>query len=122
MLAREYCLELRADDEADSTTDARVDALLDDWQASHGAGGPPGLYRAVGCASCEGSGFAGRVALHELLIVDDPLRRLVQQRASTAVLRAAALHAGLRTLRQDGIQKVVQGLTAMSEVRRVCAR
>ncbi len=122
MLAREYCAELGADDEDDAALDARAEALLGDWHARRDAGGPPRLARAAGCGSCDGTGFAGRLALHELLIVDDALRRLVQQRAPTAVLRAAALRSGLRTLRQDGIEKVVQGLTAMSEVRRVCAR
>ncbi len=62
-------------------------------------------------------GFAGRVGLHELLVVNRDLRRLIQTSARAEELQRAAMQEGMRTLRQDGIHKVLAGLTAIEEVR-----
>ena len=67
--------------------------------------------------SCGQSGFAGRVGLHELLVVSRVLRQLIQSNARAEVLQAAAMTEGMRTLRQDGIHKVLAGLTSIAEVR-----
>jgi type II secretory ATPase GspE/PulE/Tfp pilus assembly ATPase PilB-like protein len=120
-LAREYCFDLREKDESEETSEARVQSVLESWREAAG-GEPLHLYHSPGCDHCEGSGFVGRIALHELLLMNDELKGLVQKRAPNSELRTVALANGMRTLRQDGIEKVVQGLTDMSEVRRVCAR
>ena len=69
----------------------------------------------MGCAACEGQGYHGRMGLHELMVADEAARVLVRHRASAAELQAAALAAGMLTLRQDGIDKALAGLTDLGE-------
>ena len=80
------------------------------------------MYRAVGCDRCNGTGYKGRVGLHELLIADDTLKRLVQERARVAELLTAALATGMHTLKMDGMEKVLMGLTDLKQVRSVCIK
>jgi type IV pilus assembly protein PilB len=75
------------------------------------------LYRARGCPSCAGTGYAGRVALYEVLPVVGPIRRLIE--ASTEEIFAAAIELGMRTLRQDGIRLCIAGTSSLDEIRRV---
>jgi general secretion pathway protein E len=72
-----------------------------------------------GCPVCRGSGYRGRLAIHELLLVDDAVRALVMRRSDAAALRRHASAAGLATLRDDGLAKVAAGLTTIAEVLRV---
>jgi type IV pilus assembly protein PilB len=74
-----------------------------------------------GCAQCGQSGFAGRLAIHELLIVDQQVRELIASRASEQAIRKAAHAAGMRSLVEDGIEKAAAGLTTLDEVLRVAA-
>jgi type II secretory ATPase GspE/PulE/Tfp pilus assembly ATPase PilB-like protein len=91
------------------------DAVLADWRAQHG----PTLmhWHAPGCASCENTGLRGRAALHELMTVTRELRCLIQTGARADQLQHLALADGMRTLRQDGIDKVLAGVTSIAEVR-----
>ena len=73
----------------------------------------------VGCGGCAGSGFKGRIAVHELMTVNDEIRELITRRASEEELREAAQRAGMLTLTQDGIAKAARGQTTLSEVVRV---
>jgi general secretion pathway protein E len=75
--------------------------------------------RGGGCANCRGTGFQGRLGLFELLIVDDAIRRDIGRRASAAEIRASAIAAGMRPLREDGLAKVSAGLTTPEEVIRI---
>ena len=81
--------------------------------------GRPVFHRAVGCAACGGSGYAGRVALLEFLRVDDAIARLILTRADTGAIAAAAVARGDSSLMQDGLAKVQAGLTTVEEVLRV---
>jgi type II secretory ATPase GspE/PulE/Tfp pilus assembly ATPase PilB-like protein len=91
--------------------------VVDGWRRRHGdAQGRLRLWRRVGCPQCDGSGYHGRLGLHELLVADEPLRELIRHRASAAELQAAGLTSGLVTLRQDGIDKALAGLTDLAEV------
>ncbi|HTP71058.1 MAG TPA: ATPase, T2SS/T4P/T4SS family [Burkholderiaceae bacterium] len=92
-------------------------AVLAGWRERHGQGGRLQVYRCTGCERCEQSGFKGRLGLHELMVVDRPLRALIQTHARAEDLQRSALVAGMRTLRQDGIDKVLAGLTSIEEVR-----
>jgi type II secretory ATPase GspE/PulE/Tfp pilus assembly ATPase PilB-like protein len=92
-------------------------AVLADWRQRHGRDGHLQIYQATGCDRCERSGFKGRLGLHELMVVDRPLRALIQTHARSEDLLRCALAAGMRTLRQDGIDKVLAGLTTIEEVR-----
>ena len=80
------------------------------------------LFRGRGCAACNHSGYRGRVPIHELLVVSDRLKELVQGRARTGELLALAREEGMRTLLQDGIEKVIQGLTSYQQVRAVAIK
>jgi general secretion pathway protein E len=80
------------------------------------------MKRGVGCATCRNTGYRGRVGTFELLRVDEPVRRLIQARGTAADVKDAAAAAGMRTLRDDGIAKVLAGLTTTSEVERVTMR
>lgn len=92
-------------------------ALLARWRAGlPGGNGSLQLYRARGCRACDGHGYHGRLGLHEVMVVNDALRDLIRHRAPSARLQTAALAAGMTTLRQDGIEKALGGLTDMAEV------
>ena len=85
---------------------------------------PPALtlFRGRGCNACNNTGYRGRVPIHELLVVSERLKELIQGRARTAELLACARDNGMRTLLQDGIQKVAQGLTTYQQVRAVAIK
>jgi PleD family two-component response regulator len=74
-----------------------------------------------GCEECRQSGSKGRIAIHELLVVNDEVRELISRRASEHAIRKAARDAGMRTLLEDGILKAAQGLTTLEDVVRVVA-
>ncbi|RYY93838.1 MAG: type II/IV secretion system protein, partial [Comamonadaceae bacterium] len=87
------------------------------WLDAHGRDGQLQVYTARGCKHCDDTGFKGRVGVHELMVVSRALRRLVQGGARAEELQATALREGMRTLRQDGIDKVLAGHTTIDEVR-----
>ncbi len=72
-----------------------------------------------GCAQCKRTGYRGRTGIHELLVVDDEVRGLVMKSADAATIRRAATAKGMNTLREDGADKVVGGITTIEEVLRV---
>ena len=80
------------------------------------------LSRAKGCPKCNGSGYKGRLGLHELLECGDAMKVLIKGKAEVADLRRQAIADGMTTLKQDGILKCFQGLTDIHEVRRVCIK
>jgi type IV pilus assembly protein PilB len=73
------------------------------------------LYKGEGCGNCGGSGFKGRVGLHELLIMSDALRAQCLKDVAAENLRAIAQKEGMRTILQDGLEKVKLGLTTVRE-------
>jgi type II secretory ATPase GspE/PulE/Tfp pilus assembly ATPase PilB-like protein len=77
------------------------------------------VFRARGCDQCQRSGFFGRTAIYELLPMTEPMKDLVMQRASSDVIWRKAIELGMRTLQQDGWEKVQEGLTTPDEVLRV---
>lgn len=78
--------------------------------------------KGAGCEACRETGYRGRVAVCELLMVDEAVRRKIQCRASATEIRDAACERGMRLLREDGIDKVRSGITSPSEVARVTVR
>ncbi|HET6364843.1 MAG TPA: type II secretion system ATPase GspE [Nitrospirota bacterium] len=76
-------------------------------------------YRAKGCEACFNTGYLGRKAIYELLIVDDDIRQLIMKSTDAATIKAAAMQKGMRTLRQDGADNVLKGITSVDEVVRV---
>jgi len=77
------------------------------------------LYEGKGCEACRFTGYHGRTAIHEILILTEPIRELILSRASSQQIKQKAIAQGMRTLRQDGLQKVIAGITTMTEVVRV---
>jgi len=80
------------------------------------------LTRGKGCEICNRSGFKGRVALHELLLGSEKIKRMIQEKARTEDMLRTALEEGMTTLMQDGIQKVLQKLTTFKEVKTVAIK
>jgi len=76
------------------------------------------IYKAKGCQSCSQSGYSGRTVIHELLMVDDELRSMVVRRDDSSILRKSATQKGMITLREDGVRKVLSGITTVDELMR----
>jgi general secretion pathway protein E len=82
-------------------------------------GKSPTLFRPKGCGQCNGTGFSGRVAIIELLMVTDTIRQLALQHADEKRIQGAAIDEGMSTMFVDGCSKVLAGLTSIDEVTRV---
>jgi type II secretory ATPase GspE/PulE/Tfp pilus assembly ATPase PilB-like protein len=104
-LAEEYCYDsmLKPQD------------VLAEWEKRYGT--QAYTYVAKGCADCRKTGYRGRIGLFELLTVTPEMRQMMLRRASAAELRVTAMAGGMRTLKQDGIEKVLTGDTDLHEVR-----
>jgi len=74
------------------------------------------VMRPVGCANCRGKGYRGRMGIFEIFVVDDEVRNMVNNNASTIALRQRARELGMRSLREDGVRKALAGLTTAEEV------
>lgn len=77
------------------------------------------IYRAEGCKACLKLGYKGRTSLFEIFLTDNRIKELIDQKAPAHEVKAAAQSTGMKTLQQNGIEKVLQGLTSLSEVLRV---
>ena len=122
MLA-EYSIELANTATWKKDPAAAAKALYADWvKLFADEKGQFTLYSPVGCEKCTGTGYRGRVGLHELLIGTDPVKKAIQEHARVAELLAIALDEGMHTLKQDGMEKVLQGVTDMHQVRAVCIK
>ena len=95
-----------------------------DWDAQVNVPFGPAFKLAVakGCESCKHTGYKGRVGLHELLVVDDELREAIGHRAPIEHLRGIARRSGMTTLLEDGVRKVMEGVTDLQQVLSVCSR
>jgi len=108
-LVRRLCLKCK---EPDHLTESELRALR--IEASQQ--GDAVVMRPVGCEHCRQTGYRGRIGIFEIFELDDELRHLVNSRASTMVLRQRARILGMRSLREDGVRKVLAGLTSVEEV------
>jgi len=80
------------------------------------------LYKPEGCELCNNTGYRGRMAIHELLIGTDEMKKLIQRQAQMKDLREQAVVDGMTTLKQDGVQKVFGGNCDLIQVRKVCIK
>ena len=78
------------------------------------------FYRGKGCPRCNNTGFEGRTAIHELMVLNPVLKDIISRKASHTDIRRAALRAGMVSLLDDGLQKASKGITTVEEVLRVC--
>ena len=133
-LVRRLCSQCR---ESHPATPEQVDEWMGDYMHAFGAGEPPVsrdevlagwaqrgsrdgrlmAHHSPGCKACDGTGFKGRAGVHELMVITRELRRLVQTGARAEALQHQAMAEGMRSLRQDGIDKVLAGVTTIEEVR-----
>ena len=77
------------------------------------------LYRGKGCLTCRKTGYAGRTAIHEIMTINDEIHGLILDSASARDIRQAAVKSGMRTMRVDGLQKAIKGVTTLKEVLRL---
>jgi type II secretory ATPase GspE/PulE/Tfp pilus assembly ATPase PilB-like protein len=122
LFMKEYCSEL------ENTTTFKKDmkAAYAETEArllkDYGKDGHFVFTRAKGCDTCGGSGYKGRVGLHELMIGTEPQKKLIVERARVVLLVAQALEDGMLTLKMDGLEKALQGVTDLKQVRAVCIK
>ena len=122
LFMKEYCSEL------ENTTAFKKDmkAAYAETEArllkDYGKDGHFVFTRAKGCDTCAGSGYKGRVGLHELMIGTEPQKKLIVERARVVQLVAQALEDGMLTLKMDGLEKSLQGITDLKQVRAVCIK
>jgi len=108
-LVRKLCLNCR---EPSELTESEIESLgLDATQLAEAT-----IMRGVGCDKCKHLGYKGRMGIFEVFLIDDDVRHMINEKASTIELRKRAREMGMRTLREDGIRKVLSGLTSAEEV------
>ena len=93
------------------------------WSKPYGwAYGDMMMTGGEGCDKCGGGGYKGRMGIHEYMTNSDELRAIIYRNGKVAELREQALKEGMLTLKQDGIRKVLQGFSDITEIRRVCIK
>ncbi|MCE9605982.1 MAG: Flp pilus assembly complex ATPase component TadA [Planctomycetia bacterium] len=112
-LVRKLCGECKRAYEPD------VEELPRDFPVARWQAAKSPLYQSVGCRACRQTGFAGRLGLFELMVTSEPIRQLAHDRVSSYKIKQAAIGEGMRTLREDGWLKVLEGRTTIEEVARV---
>jgi type II secretory ATPase GspE/PulE/Tfp pilus assembly ATPase PilB-like protein len=123
-LARRLCDKCKEPYHPDKQTYDELLRIYDtQWFQKHGgASYSPdlSLMKKVGCDICKGSGYKGRVAIHELFISTEEIKKAIQHKGTADELKIMAINDGMRTLIMDGIQKVFQGITDLEEILQVC--
>jgi type II secretory ATPase GspE/PulE/Tfp pilus assembly ATPase PilB-like protein len=119
---KEYADELHHTQAWKDDPGGEAQKLLEEWTELYGKDGTLHFYKTVGCEKCNNTGYKGRIGLHELLVADDTIKRLVQERARVAQIFTEAVASGMRTLKMDGMEKVMMGMTDLKQVRSVCIK
>ena len=110
-LAAEYCLN----------TPFSAQETLAQWKTDYASAGQWRLYAKGGCEMCNQTGYRGRIGLHELLVASPVIKKLIQTHGLVSEIQAAAMAEGMRSLKQDGIEKILQGHTDITQIRAVCS-
>ena len=123
MLLNEYAIELQNTARWKADPQGEREKLFEEWKKEYANDkGEFTLYTHKGCDTCGGIGYKGRMGLHELLMGSDAIKKLIQEHARVAEMLAVGIENGMRTLKQDGIEKVMQGITDIHQVRAVCIK
>lgn len=115
-LVRTICPNCKAPYEPTKEEIEAIKATLGDIDLSNVT-----FYKGKGCPKCNGKGYKGRTAIHEIMLMNDEIRDLVLKKASRETIKEVARKHGMVTLREDGMQKVLKGMTTVEEVMRVTA-
>ena len=118
----EYTTDMRQTDTWKKDPQGEAKKLYDYWLKEYGKDGKLQFFKAKGCDVCGGSGYKGRAGLHELMIASDAVKKLIQERSRVADLFVKSVEEGMSTLKMDGMDKVMMGLTDMKQVRTVCIK
>ncbi|WP_205074047.1 GspE/PulE family protein [Parvibium lacunae] len=118
----EYADELRHTPAWQKDPNGEAKRLYERWVKEYGTDGKLTLYRAKGCSHCNDTGYRGRVGLHELMTATPALKKLIQERARVAEMFSTAVAEGMSTLKMDGMEKILMGLTDLKQVRAVCIK
>ncbi|MBE0447750.1 MAG: type II/IV secretion system protein [Actinobacteria bacterium] len=111
-LARRLCQECKEQYTVPLNILKRINFPIDDTE-------PPVLYRPKGCSKCNNTGYKGRIGIHEVMTVSEAIKKLCVGRATTDQIKCVAIEEGMKTLRQDGFEKVGLGITSLEEILRV---
>ncbi len=122
LFMKEYCSELINTETFKADQTKAVAATRERLLKDYGRDGKFVFYRAKGCDACGGSGYKGRCGLHELMIGTEPTKKLIQDHARVVALVAQALEDGMLTLKMDGLEKSLQGVCDLKQVRAVCIK
>jgi type II secretory ATPase GspE/PulE/Tfp pilus assembly ATPase PilB-like protein len=101
-----------------------VDAYGADWFKTHNMEGYTAgftLMKKMGCERCDSSGYKGRIALHELLMGTEQAKTAIKKQYSATEIKNLSLAENMKSMKMDGIRKVFQGITVLSQVLKVCA-
>ncbi len=118
----EFTSDLRQTEPWKKDAAGEAKKLYDYWLKEYGKDGKLEFHRAKGCDACGGSGYKGRCGLHELMVASDPVKKLVQERARVSDIFVKCVEEGMSTLKMDGMEKVMMGLTDMKQVRAVAIK
>ncbi len=118
----EYAEELVKTSSWKQDAQGQFKKLYDYWIQEYGKDGKLTMYRAKGCEKCGGSGYKGRVGLHELMVATDPVKKLIQEKGRVTDIFTQSVEDGMSTLKMDGMEKVLMGMTDIKQVRTVCIK
>lgn len=122
-LAHEYCGELVGYTASAEELQTAVNNKIAEWRGKFtGKDGQISLFKPMGCSECNETGYRGRIGLHELLVATPEIKHLILERTLITEIQRTAIKNGLRTLKQDGIEKVLLGYTDFPQIRAVCIR
>lgn len=116
-LAAEYCSESMSGDSRSEPNDKEVIEQIEIWRKDFAQKGQFTLYKAPGCMDCLDTGYRGRMGVHELLMNNSEIKKMVLRRAPASEVHIAAIKAGMHTRKQDGIEKILMGYTDYTQIR-----
>jgi type II secretory ATPase GspE/PulE/Tfp pilus assembly ATPase PilB-like protein len=96
--------------------------LYDYWLQEYGKDGKLTMFKAKGCDKCGNSGYKGRVGLHELMVATERVKKLIQEKGRVSDIFTSSVEDGMSTLKMDGMEKVLMGVTDIKQVRTVCIK
>ncbi|MDA0689919.1 MAG: ATPase, T2SS/T4P/T4SS family [Proteobacteria bacterium] len=118
-LATEYCREAIPDGTRSDPPKEAIQTQLEIWEKEFSHDGQFTLYKAPGCPACLDTGYRGRMGVHELLMSTPKIKKMILQRAPAADIHFEAIASGMRTRKQDGIDKILMGYTDYTQVRTI---
>lgn len=122
-LANMYMADMLPPDISDVELKPYIDALTEEWYKNFSNQRKQfTFYKSTGCQECNDTGYRGRIGLHELLIATPKIKQLILSHSPATEIHHEALRAGMRTLKQDGIEKILQGYLDLPNVRAVCIK